>query len=329
MSKSWVVLVCLILLSAAGSARAQGDAMLRSPPLTGARACLDGLMSQARDGNFNIERQGVDNLILDSSRDNIQMLLRSAAKCMAAAFPKLEVVTQPGSGEKSRTWYAFVDRQYAWCATPAPTDDINDIRTDGQAGPKQAWFALHLNCAVGDRIGGWYDPQHFKPEQANLATPHRDVSDDRATPVASRAESVDCAQAAVHWASTESIGTRQAYEDHLARFPTCAFATLAKVRIASIDQGIALPARPPVPPPAAPAAIAKNCPAGQVRDSDGDCVRERAPKATNSRSARTAARARPRASANNSGSSPPHTLNCPDPSQVMACATKALSTLPH
>jgi hypothetical protein len=44
-----------------------------------------------------------------------------------------------------------------------------------------------------------------------------------------------CALAAMHWSSAESIGTREAYKDHLARFPTCTFATLAAARIAAID----------------------------------------------------------------------------------------------
>jgi hypothetical protein len=137
----------------------------------------------------------------------------------------------------------------------------------------------------------------------------------------------DCADAAVHWASAESIGTRQAYEDHLARFPNCAFATLAKVRIAAIEQGNAPLPRPLASTPQ-PAPSTKNCPAGQVRDSDGDCVRDRekAPRTATVRSMKPAP-ARPRAAAENNGA--PHALNCSDPAQVVACATKALSTLPH
>lgn len=329
MSKTLVALVCAVLLSAAGSARAQSDA-LQTPALASARACLDRIADQGRKQSFDVERSGLDSLILDPSRDNIQMLQQSAAKCMDAAFPTMEVIAQPGSGAKSRAWYVVADTRYAWCATPAATDDINDIQAFGQAGPKQAWFALRLNCAIGDRIMNWYDPRHLKPDQADLTAPGRDIKADQAAPVASRPESVDCSQAAVHWSSAESIGTRQAYQDHLARFPNCAFATLAKVRIAAIDQGIAPPARSAVPPPDAPDAVVKNCPAGQVRDSDGDCVRERgrAPKNTNVRSARTSAPARPRASTD-SEPSPPHALNCSDPAQVMACASKALGTLPH
>ena len=54
-----------------------------------------------------------------------------------------------------------------------------------------------------------------------------------------------CAAAADHWRSTEAIGTIAAFEDHLARFPTCTFAGLAKARIAA-----AVPPTQPAPPPA-------------------------------------------------------------------------------
>jgi hypothetical protein len=40
-----------------------------------------------------------------------------------------------------------------------------------------------------------------------------------------------CASAADHWKSTESVGTAAAFEDHLARFPNCAYTGLARARI--------------------------------------------------------------------------------------------------
>ena len=60
----------------------------------------------------------------------------------------------------------------------------------------------------------------------------------------------DCAQAETHWKSAEAIGSREVYEDHLKRFPTCAFAVLARARIASLAQKGA----GSNPPTAAPAA---------------------------------------------------------------------------
>lgn len=108
-----------------------------------------------------------------------------------------------------------------------------------------------------------------------------------------------CALAATHWASTESIGTREAYRDHLARFPNCTFATLATARIAALDaKGV----KPPMPDP--------------------PVAQEREPAVKKVVARRTAPRA-----ATQSG--PPAALNCSDPAQIMACANRALSTLPH
>lgn len=91
-----------------------------------------------------------------------------------------------------------------------------------------------------------------------------------ATPPPAKAS---CDIAATHWTSTESIGTLAAFEDHLARFPDCAFAGLAKARIAALQQGGAKP---------------KNCASGQVLDGDGDCVSAKKRPERKSAAARTA-----------------------------------------
>jgi uncharacterized caspase-like protein len=59
-----------------------------------------------------------------------------------------------------------------------------------------------------------------------------------------------CAAAEAHWKAADSIGTLAAYEDHLARFPNCIFATLAKARVEGLKQKTAL------------------APAGNVRTTD-------------------------------------------------------------
>ena len=45
-----------------------------------------------------------------------------------------------------------------------------------------------------------------------------------------------CADAAEHWHSAEAVGTVEAYKDHLLRFPSCAFADLAKARIEELSK---------------------------------------------------------------------------------------------
>jgi caspase domain-containing protein len=49
-----------------------------------------------------------------------------------------------------------------------------------------------------------------------------------------------CAAAEAHWKAADSIGTLSAYEDHLARFSSCSFSSLAKTRIDGLKQKTAL-----------------------------------------------------------------------------------------
>jgi WD40 repeat protein len=68
-----------------------------------------------------------------------------------------------------------------------------------------------------------------------------------------------CAAAGDHWKSAEAIGTVDAFQDHLMRFPNCTFAGLARVRIeglkskAPADVPPVAMTMPPVSPPPVPA----------------------------------------------------------------------------
>lgn len=46
----------------------------------------------------------------------------------------------------------------------------------------------------------------------------------------------DCAQAEAHWKSAETINILAVYEDHLAKFPNCAFTALAKAKIEALKK---------------------------------------------------------------------------------------------
>jgi hypothetical protein len=61
-----------------------------------------------------------------------------------------------------------------------------------------------------------------------------DVTVTQAAPTPSTPD--PCAAATEHWKSAEAIGTVAAFEDHLARFPSCAFAGLAKARVESLKK---------------------------------------------------------------------------------------------
>jgi Caspase domain/Concanavalin A-like lectin/glucanases superfamily len=64
-------------------------------------------------------------------------------------------------------------------------------------------------------------------------------------PASPSAPADPCATAESHWKSAEAIGTVEAYQDHLARFPSCTFAELAKARIESLNNKLAIVAPPP------------------------------------------------------------------------------------
>ena len=49
-----------------------------------------------------------------------------------------------------------------------------------------------------------------------------------------------CGAAAVHWQSVQSLGTLDAFEDHLRRFPTCAFSGLAAQEIKKLKTKVAV-----------------------------------------------------------------------------------------
>jgi uncharacterized caspase-like protein len=78
-------------------------------------------------------------------------------------------------------------------------------------------------------------------------------------PPASSDPADPCASAEAHWKAADAIGTVSAYEDHVARFPSCAFADLARTKIDALKTKTAVAA-----PTGSPAA-----PAGTTSDFDG------------------------------------------------------------
>jgi hypothetical protein len=66
-------------------------------------------------------------------------------------------------------------------------------------------------------------------------------------PISTTAPVDPCASANDHWRSVEAINTRGAFEDHLARFPNCAFAGLARDRIEALKTAAIGPTQAPVP----------------------------------------------------------------------------------
>ena len=57
-----------------------------------------------------------------------------------------------------------------------------------------------------------------------------------ASPAPAAAAAESCSAAESHWKAVETIGTVAAYEDHVARFPSCAFVGLARARVDGLRQ---------------------------------------------------------------------------------------------
>ena len=64
------------------------------------------------------------------------------------------------------------------------------------------------------------------------------------TPPAQSAPPDACASSEAHWKAVEGIGTVAAYEDHVTRFPNCAFSTLAKDKIKILKANVSLQPNP-------------------------------------------------------------------------------------
>ena len=80
------------------------------------------------------------------------------------------------------------------------------------------------NPKTGSSIGG------------NLGAPQPGMTNLTPYPQTAPPPAVDCAQAETDWKNAEGIRTLRVYEDHLARFPSCDFATLARARIAALKK---------------------------------------------------------------------------------------------
>ncbi|MFK4485718.1 caspase domain-containing protein [Bradyrhizobium sp. USDA 336] len=177
-------------------------------------------------------------LVLDSCRDNplAETLKRSAGTTRAASIGRgLSKVDAPrgtivsfstqsgqvaadGTGRNSPYTTAFLKH----IEQPQEIGDVfRDISSDVyESSGKTQLPELSLSIIGRFYLNG--------PVSVTVAAPQ----------AASRPD--PCASAEVHWRAADGIGTVGAFEDHLARFPNCTFANLARARIESLKQKVAL-----------------------------------------------------------------------------------------
>jgi uncharacterized caspase-like protein len=177
-------------------------------------------------------------LVLDSCRDNplAEMLKRSATRAASVGrgLSKVEAprgtivsfstqsgqVAADGAGRNSPYTTAFLKH----IEEPQEIGDVfRDISSDvyDSSGKSQL---PELSLSI---IGKFY----LNGPVSVTVAPAAPQAAPRADP---------CAAAEAHWKAADGIGTLGAYEDHLARFPNCIFATLAKARVEGLKQKVAL-----------------------------------------------------------------------------------------
>src|SRR5262249_28605637 len=95
----------------------------------------------------------------------------------------------------------------------------------------------------GDAAGGEADisaAKAIKPDIANVYAGYgvklELAKAGPAAPAPPPAPAAGCASAETHWKAADEIKTIAVYEDHLKRFPNCAFAMLARARIEALTQ---------------------------------------------------------------------------------------------
>jgi hypothetical protein len=91
-----------------------------------------------------------------------------------------------------------------------------------------------------------------------------------------------CAVAGDHWKSAEAINTRGAFEDHLARFPSCAFAGLARARIEVLS--VVAPNPVPAAAPPAPSETAWSNPAPNAAPPNSPVAPQKEARPTDTKS---------------------------------------------
>lgn len=155
--KSIALLAGLALAVVAFDVQAQ-PAILKSPSVAGAKACLDRLAEDSRKAGYQTDREGGQILILHPTRQPLYPLLLSMSKCLSAAYPKKEVVKHPNTGTSSRIWWVYADGYYAWCATNSTEDRLDYIELLGGRGPQRDWYGLTFSCEIAEKILGFYKP---------------------------------------------------------------------------------------------------------------------------------------------------------------------------
>jgi hypothetical protein len=155
--------VSLIAPAAHAQANAQRDAVLSSPYLAKARACVNDFAAAGKSAGLMTDQDGGTVLILDpAKKEKLGRILGSSFDCLDGAFgmPRKMVDRAPGTGKpgtKSWVWYANVSGLYIWCASDGDSTPDHVDNLGGQS-ERRNWYAITVQCSIGDKVLGWYVP---------------------------------------------------------------------------------------------------------------------------------------------------------------------------
>ena len=184
-------------------------------------------------------------LVLDSCRDNpfTENLKRSVGLTRAANVQRglARIEAPSGTIISYSTQAGHVATDGRGRNSPYTAAFLRHIEGPGEVGDIFRDIGADVYHATGEAqlpelslsmIGRFYFKEPVSPA-ANVSSPP--------------APADPCAAAGDHWKSAESMGTLAALQDHLARFPTCAFAGLAKARVEAVrSRGVATVTPPSV-----------------------------------------------------------------------------------
>ena len=154
----WICAIATALILNAADSHAQ-PAILKSPSVAKAAACLNKLIEDGKKAGFWTDRIGGSILVLNPTRRELLPLQLSTVACFNNAFPKREIVKNPDTNMPSRIWYVLVEGYYAWCATNTLKDTEADIEQLGRVEGRVGWYGVTVVCEINDTILGFYAPQ--------------------------------------------------------------------------------------------------------------------------------------------------------------------------
>jgi tetratricopeptide (TPR) repeat protein len=198
-------------------------------------------------GYVLVKKRDFDLAIADFNetiRIDPQFALAYANRCRARARTKRELqVALTDCSEAIRLdpkdSFGFETRGMVYLHLERGDDAISDYNAALSINPKNAAALYGRGIAKlrkADTVTGNADITAATKIRANVAEEFAPYGVTPPSGGAAPAAAADCSAAETHWKSAMVLDLLAAYEDHLKRFPNCAFATLAKAKVEALKK---------------------------------------------------------------------------------------------